>query len=95
MWNKHYGLNVVSGNVSSDYIMANLSGQTPMICSMAPGDFTKTGHFIVLTGIDANGKIDTSAVNENLVLNSGILVDSNCDGTNDTLSPRYTKFEQA
>ncbi len=54
---RYYGLNVVSGNVSSDYIMANLSGQTPMICSMAPGDFTKTGHFIVLTGIDANGKI--------------------------------------
>ena len=28
-----------------------------MICSMSPGDFTKTGHFIVLTGIDSNGKI--------------------------------------
>jgi hypothetical protein len=24
---------------------------------MSPGDFTKTGHFIVLTGIDSNGKI--------------------------------------
>ncbi|WP_334292771.1 C39 family peptidase [Butyrivibrio sp. INlla16] len=54
---KHYGLNVVSGDVSSDYILANLSSKAPMICSMAPGDFTKTGHFIVLTGIDADGKI--------------------------------------
>ncbi|WP_051205792.1 C39 family peptidase [Butyrivibrio sp. FC2001] len=54
---KHYGLNVVTGDVSSDYILANLSSKAPMICSMSPGDFTKTGHFIVLTGIDAEGKI--------------------------------------
>lgn len=54
---RHYGLGVSSGSVSSDYIIDNLSSDTPMICSMSPGDFTKTGHFIVLTGIDSNGKI--------------------------------------
>ena len=54
---RHYGLSVSSGNVSSEYITDNLSSETPMICSMSPGDFTKTGHFIVLTGIDSNGKI--------------------------------------
>lgn len=54
---RHYGLGVSSGSVSSDYIINNLSSDTPMICSMSPGDFTKTGHFIVLTGIDSNGKI--------------------------------------
>lgn len=54
---KQYGLSVVSGSVTSDYILENLSSQEPMICSMTPGDFTKTGHFIVLTGIDSDGKI--------------------------------------
>lgn len=53
----HYGLHATEGNVSADYILQNLSSQTPMICSMSPGDFTTSGHFIVLTGIDSNGKI--------------------------------------
>lgn len=54
---KHYGLRVVQGKLSSSYIIKNLSVKTPMICSMSPGDFTNTGHFIVLTGIDNAGKI--------------------------------------
>ncbi len=29
----------------------------PVICSMGPGDFTREGHFIVLTGVDGEGKI--------------------------------------
>lgn len=32
------------------------SGQ-PVICSMSPGDFTYKGHFIVLTGLNARGKV--------------------------------------
>ena len=28
-----------------------------MICSMYPGDFTTSGHFIVLTGIDGDGNL--------------------------------------
>jgi hypothetical protein len=51
------GLNSELGTVSEDYILNNLSATTPMICSMYPGDFTYTGHFIVLTGVDANGDI--------------------------------------
>lgn len=54
---KHYGLNVACGKISKQYILTNLSTKTPMICSMSPGDFTKTGHFIVLTGIDNNGQV--------------------------------------
>lgn len=54
---KHFGLNVTNGNVSADYILQNLSNDTPMICSMSPGDFTTSGHFIVLTGIDSDGEI--------------------------------------
>lgn len=33
-----------------------LAAGTPVICSMAPGDFTKTGHFIVLCGLDEDGR---------------------------------------
>ena len=54
---EHYGLNVSTGNVSVDYILNNLSETTPMICSMTKGDFTTTGHFIVLTDIDDDGKV--------------------------------------
>ena len=54
---KHYGLNVACGKILKQYILTNLSTKTPMICSMSPGDFTKTGHFIVLTGIDNNGQV--------------------------------------
>ncbi|MCR4896322.1 MAG: C39 family peptidase [Lachnospiraceae bacterium] len=54
---EQYGLDATCGSVSSDYILTNLSSDTPMICSMAPGDFTKAGHFIVLAGIDEDGRI--------------------------------------
>ncbi|MDO4322767.1 MAG: papain-like cysteine protease family protein [Lachnospiraceae bacterium] len=51
------GLNAAYGEVSSDYIYSYLDPCHPIICSMYPGDFTYTGHFIVLTGIDADGNI--------------------------------------
>ena len=37
-------------------IFSALESGNPIICSMRPGDFTTTGHFIVLVGIE-NGKI--------------------------------------
>jgi hypothetical protein len=51
------GLDSEQGTISAEYISNNLSASTPMICSMKPGDFTYTGHFIVLTGIDSKGDI--------------------------------------
>lgn len=30
---------------------------SPVICSVGPGDFTSTGHFIVLTGVDEHGQL--------------------------------------
>ncbi len=54
---EHFGLKASGGTVSEDYILENLSESTPMICSMSPGDFTYTGHFIVLAGIDEEGRI--------------------------------------
>ncbi len=54
---RNLGLTVESGRITQWYIEHNLSSESPMICSMEPGDFTYTGHFIVLTGIDEEGKI--------------------------------------
>ena len=51
------GLTVESGTISSSYILEHLSTESPMICSVGPGDFTYTGHFIVLTGIDDSGNL--------------------------------------
>lgn len=41
----------------ADHILAELKGGTPIICAMRPGDFTTSGHFIVLTGVDEEGKV--------------------------------------
>lgn len=38
-------------------ILNNLKKGNPIIVSMGRGDFTRTGHFIVLRGVDSNGKI--------------------------------------
>ena len=41
---------------SRAFAAALLSG-SPVICSVGPGDFTSTGHFIVLAGIDEQGRL--------------------------------------
>lgn len=51
------GLKAEEGEISEDYIRRRLSPATPIICSMRPGDFTYTGHYIVLTGMDENGDV--------------------------------------
>lgn len=38
-------------------IIAELQSGKPIICAMRPGDFTTSGHFIVLTGVDDNGNL--------------------------------------
>lgn len=60
---RHYGLKSTRGEITEDYIRDNLSNDTPIICSVRPGDFTYSGHFIVLTGIDNNGKITVNDPN--------------------------------
>ncbi len=42
--------------LSENAVFSALENGHPVICSMRPGDFTTTGHFIVLTGIE-DGKI--------------------------------------
>ncbi len=58
-----YGLSAVVGKIDRDYILSNLSPESPLICSMKPGDFTRGGHFIVLTGIDDEGLITVNDPN--------------------------------
>ncbi len=57
------GLQAEVGEISAAYIQEHLSSSTPMIASMYPGDFTYTGHFIVLTGIDEEGNVTVNDPN--------------------------------
>ena len=41
----------------AEHIIAELEAGSPVICVMGPGDFTTSGHFIVLSGVDEEGKI--------------------------------------
>lgn len=51
------GLKVHSVIFDAAHIEAELKNNRPVICIMGPGDFTSSGHFIVLTEIDGEGKI--------------------------------------
>lgn len=51
------GLTVDEVTLDADHILARLQSGSPIICTVRPGDFTTTGHFIVLTGVDEQGKI--------------------------------------
>lgn len=44
-------------DLNAEVIKSELNSGHPIIASMLPGDFTKVGHFIVITGIDENGKL--------------------------------------
>ena len=50
------GFDVTEIPLDKDRIFRNLEVDNPIICVMGPGDFTTTGHFIVLTGTK-NGMI--------------------------------------
>ncbi len=46
------GFDVTEIPLDKDRIFKNLEVDNPIICVMGPGDFTTTGHFIVLTGLE-------------------------------------------
>lgn len=50
------GLKVQEVGLDENVVMRHLRQGRPIICAMGPGDFTITGHFIVLTGVE-DGKI--------------------------------------
>ena len=51
------GLMVDSVVFDADHILEKLQSGNPVICVMRPGDFTTSGHFIVLSGVDEDGKV--------------------------------------
>lgn len=56
------GLDVTELPLDKDRIIKNLEVGNPIICSMGPGDFTSSGHFIVLIGY-SDGKISVNDPN--------------------------------
>lgn len=53
---EHYGVHGREIGLDENVIREHLACGDPIICSMRPGDFTTSGHFIVLAGV-ADGKI--------------------------------------
>lgn len=51
------GLTVEEIAFDAGHILAWLEEGNPIICAMRPGDFTTTGHFIVLSGLDEYGRV--------------------------------------
>lgn len=51
------GLTVNNVIYDANHIIAELEEGNPIICIMRPGDFTTSGHFIVLRGVDEDGKV--------------------------------------
>ena len=56
------GLDVTELPLDKNRIIRNLQAGNPIICIMGPGNFTTTGHFIVLTGY-FDGKISVNDPN--------------------------------
>ncbi len=56
---------LISSEVVFDqsHIIRELQAGRPIICSMRPGDFTTTGHFLVLSGVAEDGKIQVNDPN--------------------------------
>ena len=49
---RHYGLEAEELPLDKGRITRALEEGRPVICSMGPGDFTTSGHFILLTGVE-------------------------------------------
>lgn len=62
----HYGLDADRVTLSADAIADTLARGRVIIASMKPGDFTYTGHFIVLTGLDRDGRVRVNDSNSRL-----------------------------
>lgn len=54
---KKQGITSETITIGEDSVKSALESGRPMICSMKPGDFTTTGHFIVLAGLAEDGTV--------------------------------------
>lgn len=57
------GLHYSQLSASSEAVLGSLRAGRPVMVNVGPGDFTSYGHYIVLTGIDENGKIKVNDPN--------------------------------
>lgn len=57
------GLTVHNVSYDEDSILKFLKEGSPIICIVGQGDFTESGHFIVLTGVDKDGLITVNDPN--------------------------------
>lgn len=64
---EHWGVTCTSIGKDQSKMKQALSEGKLIIASMGPGTFTKGGHFIVLTGITATGKIKVNDPNDSAV----------------------------
>ena len=62
----HYGLDAERVTLSAEALTDTLAQGRVIIASMKPGDFTYTGHFIVLTGLDKDGRVRVNDSNSRL-----------------------------
>ncbi|MBR3709077.1 MAG: C39 family peptidase, partial [Lentisphaeria bacterium] len=62
---KQLGLDVTEIPLDENRIIRNLEAGNPIICVMGPGDFTSTGHYIVLTRY-TDGKVTVNDPNSYL-----------------------------
>lgn len=60
---KKLGLNAEKISLSQEVIKEKIKTGQPVICSMKPGDFTETGHFIVLSSISEDEKLQVKDPN--------------------------------
>ncbi|MCY6354886.1 C39 family peptidase [Clostridium sp. ZS2-4] len=54
---KQFGLKSLELPLNESVILSTLKNEEPIVAIMGPGNFTTSGHFIVLTGITEDGKI--------------------------------------
>ncbi|MDY3920501.1 MAG: papain-like cysteine protease family protein [Candidatus Limivivens sp.] len=54
---RYLGLTVHTVTFDADHIIETLQAGMPIICTVGPGDFTSSGHFIVLAKVHSDGTI--------------------------------------
>lgn len=61
---EYYGLRCRNVGKNANSVIRALSSGQPVIVSMGPGTFTRSGHFIVLRGINADGRVFVNDPND-------------------------------
>ena len=64
------GLNGKQLALDKGRVVNELQAGHPIICIMGPGDFTRSGHFIVLAGINDDGTIQVHDSNSSVRSNT-------------------------